>query len=126
MEPSLRSEITLIGKKAKLASYELALLSDKDKNDALKEAAKNIGDKTQEILEANEIDVSLAKEKNLNDALVDRLILNEERIKSISSGILQIAELENPVGKILSSWNRPNGLSIERVSVPLGVIGVIL
>ena len=125
MEPSLRSEITLIGKKAKLASYELALLSDKDKNDALKEAAKNIGDKTQEILEANEIDVSLAKEKNLNDALVDRLILNEERIKSISSGILQIAELENPVGKILSSWNRPNGLSIERVSVPLGVIGVI-
>ena len=102
MELSLRSEITLIGKKAKLASYELALLSDKDKNDALKEAAKNIGDKTQEILEANEIDVSLAKEKNLNDALVDRLILNEERIKSISSGILQIAELENPVGKILS------------------------
>ena len=125
MESNLRSEITLIGKKAKLASYDLALLSDKDKNDALKESAKNIDNKTQEILKANEIDVSLAKEKNLNDALIDRLILNEERIKSISNGILQIAELENPVGKILSSWDRPNGLSIEKVSVPLGVIGVI-
>ena len=125
MESSLKSEIIAIGKKAKLASYDLALLSDKIKNDALKESALNIDKRTEEILAANEIDISLAKEKKLSDALIDRLILNKERVRSISDGIFQIAELKNPVGNILSSWNRPNGLSIEKVSVPLGVIGVI-
>ncbi len=125
MESGLKSEIIAIGKKAKLASYDLALLSDKIKNDALKESALNIDKRTEEILAANEIDISLAKEKKLSDALIDRLILNKERVRSISDGIFQIAELKNPVGNILSSWNRPNGLSIEKVSVPLGVIGVI-
>ncbi|MDC3090750.1 glutamate-5-semialdehyde dehydrogenase [Rickettsiales bacterium] len=125
MESSLKYEIITIGKKAKLASYDLALLSDKEKNDALKESALNIDKRIEEILAANEIDISLAKEKKISDALIDRLILNKERVRSISDGILQIAELENPVGTILSSWNRPNGLFIEKVSVPLGVIGVI-
>ena len=122
---SMKEEIIQIGKQAKNASYDLALLSNKIKNEALILASENIKIKTKEIIEANEKDLIEAKKKKISPALLDRLLLNEERIQSICDGMVQITNLEDPVGKILSQWKRPNGLIIEKVSVPLGVIGVI-
>lgn len=122
---SMKEEIIKIGKQAKNASYDLALLSDKIKNEALILASENIKIKTKEIIEENEKDLIEAKKKKISPALLDRLLLNEERIQSICDGMVQITNLEDPVGKILSQWKRPNGLIIEKVSVPLGVIGVI-
>ena len=121
----MKEELIQIGKQAKHASYELALISDNIKNEAIILASKNIKNKTKEILEANKIDLIRAKKKKISPALLDRLFLDEDRIQSICDGMVQITNLENPVGKILSQWKRPNGLIIEKVSVPLGVIGVI-
>ena len=75
-------------------------------------------------MDANSIDIEKNKSK-LNTALLDRLLLDENRIESICKGLIDISKLEDPVGKIISEWSRPNGLKIEKVSVPLGVIGVI-
>ena len=76
------------------------------------------------ILKANELDIKENKDK-LNSATLDRLILDEKRIESISNGLVEISKLEDPVGKIIEKWSRPNGLEIEKISIPLGVIGVI-
>jgi len=78
----------------------------------------------KKILDANSIDIEKNKSK-LNTALLDRLLLDEKRIESICKGLIDISELEDPVGNIISEWSRTNGLKIEKVSVPLGVIGVI-
>ena len=77
------------------------------------------------ILEANIKDIENAKANNISKSFLDRLILNDERIQSISNGLREIIKIEDPVGQIMSEWNRPNGLNIERVRTPLGVIGVI-
>ena len=121
----LQEEINAVGIKAKKASYDLALINEELKNKVLIHSAENILSNSDEIIKANNKDLKDAKLKGLNDSLIDRLILNRERIKSISSGILAISELKDPVGEVLSKWSRPNGLIIEKVSVPLGVIGVI-
>ena len=80
---------------------------------------------TDEILAANEIDVKNAKENGMSEALLDRLSVNEARVKAMADGILQVAELKDPVGEVLSMTNRPNGLMIGKKRVPLGVIGMI-
>ena len=122
---NLEKKIFEIGHNAKQASIILNLLDRDRKNKILEKAALNIKNCEKKILEANKKDLIKAKEKNLNSALVDRLVLNKDRIQAICDGILAITKLEDPVGKILAKWKRPNGLEIERVSVPLGVIGVI-
>ena len=122
---NLERQINLIGKYAKEASYELGLLSNKKKNECLIAASKNIKIKQATILEANKKDMLNAKKRKLTPALIDRLKLDGNRINSICKGLLEITKLKDPVGKVLSSWKRPNGLKIEKVSVPLGVIGVI-
>ncbi len=121
----LKKEILEIGKKAKEASYDLALLDTAIKNEALGKAAENIKKKSKEIIAANKIDLAKAKQKKLASSLIDRLLLDNNRINSIVDGILEIIKLDDPVKKILSEWERPNGLLIQKVSVPLGVIGVI-
>ena len=121
----IKKKILEIGKKAKEASYDLALLDAAQKNEALGKAAENIKKKTKEIIAANKIDLINAKQKKLQPALIDRLLLDSDRINSIVEGILEIIKLDDPVKKILSEWERPNGLLIQKVSVPLGVIGVI-
>ena len=121
----LKKEILEIGKKAKEASYDLALLDTAIKNEALGKAAENIKKKSKEIIAANKIDLAKAKQKKLASSLIDRLLLDNDRINSIVDGILEIIKLDDPVKKILSEWERPNGLLIQKVSVPLGVIGVI-
>ena len=121
----IKKEILEIGKKAKEASYDLALLDTAIKNEALGKAAENIKKKSKEIIAANKIDLAKAKKKQLASSLIDRLLLDNDRINSIVDGILEIIKLDDPVKKILSEWERPNGLLIQKVSVPLGVIGVI-
>ena len=81
--------------------------------------------KQDEILQANKIDLENAKQKKLTDAFVDRLILNDKRINDIIDGLKKIAEMDDPIGIELSRWKQPNGLDISRISVPLGIIGII-
>ncbi|MEE2695336.1 MAG: glutamate-5-semialdehyde dehydrogenase [Pseudomonadota bacterium] len=117
-------EVLEIGSKAKSASLKVSLLSEKEKNSVLHDAADNIRKNKDFIIEQNVKDIKENKEK-LNSALLDRLMLDKARIDAMCSGLKDIAELEDPIGKILGVWKRPNGLKIEKVSIPLGVIGVI-
>ncbi|HEY9081466.1 glutamate-5-semialdehyde dehydrogenase [Magnetovibrio sp.] len=114
-----------IGEAARAAGRVLAMASAEAKNTALREGAKAIRARKAEIMDANAQDVAAAKQKNLSPAMIDRLVLNDERIEAMAAGLEAIAELPDPVGRTLSEWDRPNGLKIRRVSVPLGVIGVI-
>ena len=121
---NLEQNILQIGKKAKEASRFVSQLSTKSKNEILCAAAQNLLKNKNSIIKANEQDIEENKDK-LNSATLDRLILDEKRIESISNGLVEISKLEDPVGKIIEKWSRPNGLKIEKMSIPLGVIGVI-
>ena len=121
---SLEKNILQIGRQAKEASRYVSQLSTKSKNEILCSAADNLLKNKESILKANELDIKENKDK-LNSATLDRLVLDEKRIESISSGLVEISRLEDPVGKIIDKWSRPNGLEIEKTSIPLGVIGVI-
>src|SRR5215471_14393267 len=114
-----------IGEKARNASRLIALASPEQKESALQAAATSIRQATQEIGAANDSDMSRATSTGLSDALLDRLRLNPERIETMAKGLEAIASLRDPVGHVLAQWERPNGLQIQRVSVPLGVIGII-
>ncbi|MBC8269751.1 MAG: glutamate-5-semialdehyde dehydrogenase [Rhodospirillaceae bacterium] len=120
--PALMLEL---GKAAKAAAAELAVASTDAKNTALRQAAQSLRDQRANILEANALDMAAAQEKGLKGSFLDRLLLNDERIEAMAVGLESIADLPDPVGVTLSEWDRPNGLQIERVSTPLGVIGVI-
>ena len=117
--------IEQIGINAKEAAKTLAKTSSEQKNHALEAMSKHILADKKIILDANKIDIENAKSKKLSASFIDRLELNEERISSISDALKEIASFKDPVGKILDSWQRPNGLQISRVSTPLGVIGII-
>jgi glutamate-5-semialdehyde dehydrogenase len=114
-----------LGEAAQTSSLALAQASTEAKNLALMEAAKAIRTDKAEILKANEADVDAAKAKGISAAMIDRLVLNDERIESMAKGLEAVAALPDPVGRVLADWVRPNGLKIRRVAVPLGVIGVI-
>ena len=117
--------IEQIGINAKEAAKILAKTSSEQKNHALEAMSEHILADKKIILDANKIDIENAKSKKLSASFIDRLELNEERISSISDALKEIASFKDPVGKILDSWQRPNGLQISRVSTPLGVIGII-
>ena len=117
--------IEQIGINAKEAAKILAKTSSEQKNHALEAMSEHILADKKIILDANKIDIENAKSKKLSASFIDRLELNEERISSISDTLKEIASFKDPVGKILDSWQRPNGLQISRVSTPLGVIGII-
>ena len=114
-----------IGKKAREASRRLAVASSQQKKDALIFSADSIRKNTANILEQNKKDLDFGASKGLSNALMDRLLLNEERIGSMIDGLEAIANQDDPVGEIMEAWRRPNGLEIKRVRTPLGVIGVI-
>ena len=95
------------------------------KDKALLLAASEVRSNSKAIIKANVSDLNFARDKKLTAALLDRLMLDEARLESIASGLEMIAQLPDPVGTVLSTWDRPNGLKISRVSVPLGVIGII-
>ncbi len=110
---------------AREAAHLLALASTKVKNDALVQMARGVEEKTAALLEANRADLERARAKGLTRAFLDRLTLTEGRIEEMAAGLRQIAALPDPVGDVVESWRRPNGIEISRVRVPLGVIGFI-
>lgn len=117
--------ITEICKKAKAASVEMAKLSAETKNTALCRMANALEADADKILAANKADVEAAKAKGLKSALLDRLALDRSKIQAMARGLREVSGLADPIGTIISSWTRPNGLIISQVRVPLGVIGVI-
>ena len=121
----MTDNIDQIGINAKKAARILAKTSAEQKNHALQAMSKYVLADKKIILEANKLDVENSKSKNLSESFIDRLELNDERVQSISDTLLEIESFKDPVGKILDSWQRPNGMSISRVSTPLGVIGII-
>lgn len=114
-----------ICRKAKRASAELAKLSAEVKNKALHEMAEALEKNTGVILEANGKDVESAKARGVKEALIDRLILNKSRIGNMAKCLREVADLPDPVGEIVGTWTRPNGLIIGQLRVPLGVVAVI-
>lgn len=119
------SYIETISKAAKSASKRLAIMSEQQKNKVLLRMAEHIKAAQESILKANEKDLAQAKEMDLDDAFVDRLTLNEQRIDDMVNGIKEIVALEDPVGNRRSVTTRPNGLEIEKMRIPLGVICMI-
>ncbi len=114
-----------LGLAARDAAQTLAVASTEAKNRALTEAAASLRENQQAILTANIKDLAGGEQKGLSVAMIDRLMLNNERIEAMAGGLEAIAALPDPVGTSLAQWDRPNGLHFERVRTPLGVIGVI-
>jgi glutamate-5-semialdehyde dehydrogenase len=114
-----------VGVGARAASRALALAGAADKNRALRAMAAALRSRTAEILAANGRDVADAGKAGSTAAFIDRLALDEKRVAAIAAGVDAIAGLADPVGTVMAAWDRPNGMRIERVRVPLGVIGVI-
>ncbi len=117
--------MTEIGTRARAAAAELAYASSERKAEALQAAAAAVWARRDEILDANVLDMDFGREKGLSTAMLDRLMLNETRLRGIVDGLRQVAEQRDPVGRVLDQWTRPNGLHIQRVATPLGVVGVI-
>lgn len=114
-----------IGIKAKEASRSLALLTQEQKNQALKRIGDDLLEQANEIIEANQLDLEAADQNGITGALRDRLILNQARIEAMVQGLNELTLLKDPVGEVLEALEPENGLYIEKVSVPLGVIGII-
>ncbi|HDX9654219.1 TPA: glutamate-5-semialdehyde dehydrogenase [Bacillus wiedmannii] len=119
------NEVLAKGKKAKEIARELVLKSTSQKNEALAAIAERLIVETAYIVEENKRDIEKGKAKGFSDSLLDRLMLTEQRIVDMAEGIKQLIELRDPVGERVSEWKRPNGLSIQEMRVPLGVVGMI-
>ena len=117
--------IELIGKRAKAASKKTAVLTTVERNNALRSVGDALIKHSDEIIEANKIDIENARANGMKPALLDRLSLNGERIKGMVEGLLQVADLEDPIGEITHMKKRPNGLMIGYQKVPLGVVAII-
>ncbi|HDR7913516.1 glutamate-5-semialdehyde dehydrogenase [Bacillus pretiosus] len=119
------NEVLAKGKKAKEIARELVLKSTSQKNEALAAIAERLIVETAYILKENKRDIEEGKAKGFSDSLLDRLMLTEQRIMDMAEGIKQLIELRDPIGECVSEWERPNGLSIQEMRVPLGVVGMI-
>ena len=114
-----------LGQKAVAAKYELQKLSTETKNSALQAVAAALVKETDRILAANQKDYEIAKQGGMAEGLLDRLKLTDARIEGMAEGLRQIVELHDPVGEVMETFDRPNGLHISKVRVPMGVIGII-
>jgi glutamate-5-semialdehyde dehydrogenase len=122
---SLRDVVESKARAARQAADALALCSTRVKDEALLQMARALEEKTAALLEANRADLERARAKGLTRAFIDRLTLSEARIEQMAAGLREIAAFPDPVGTVVESWRRPNGIEISRVAVPLGVIGFI-
>jgi len=122
---SVKEEAVLLGKNAKEASRRLARVSTAEKNRALLEMAGGIERQSEFILQENKKDLDLARKGGVSSALLDRIALNAGRVQAMAKGLRDIAALPDPVGEIVKTWQRPNGLQVKRVRIPLGVIAII-
>jgi glutamate-5-semialdehyde dehydrogenase len=121
----LKSEVLGFGRRARAASRALARMSSERKNAALIAMADELCASAGAILQANRNDVEKATADQISLPMIDRLRLDERRIQAMAGGIRQVAALEDPVGKVITEWTRPNGLHISKMRVPIGVIGII-
>ena len=126
-EDTARPDPTIaeLGRRAKAASRVLATASTEQKDAALRVGADLLVDRTDELLAANATDVARAEAGGVGATVIDRLRLDEGRVASMAAGLRQVAGLADPVGEVLDGWVRPNGLRIQRVRVPLGVVAII-
>lgn len=124
-DTDIQSAILDMGRRARAAAHELVKLSSEQKNKILLAMADEIDARQAGILEANAKDLATAHEKGLTKAMIDRLTLDEKRLKAVSDAVREVAALPDPVGELLSAWKRPNGLRITKKRVPIGVIGII-
>jgi len=122
---SLDSLMQELGRAAAASRTALAQSSGETRNRALQAAARAVRERQAAILAANARDMDAARARNLSAAMLDRLQLNEKRVEAMAAGIEAIAQLPDPIGAVSAEWTRPNGLVIQRVRVPLGVIGII-
>lgn len=121
----LKQKILTLARQAKEASREMAYLPTKTKNRVLLDMAEALIRNRRFLLEANKKDLRLAESRRLSSAMIDRLTLSEKRIRGMSDSLAEVVQLKDPVGDVISSWKRPNGLIIKKVRVPIGVIGII-
>ena len=124
-ERDIAAEMAALGSEARAAARALAASSAEDRRQALEAAAAAIRSGEAAILEANARDMAAAEASGLSGALLDRLALDPGRVEAMAAGVEQVAALDDPLGRLLGEWERPNGLRIRRVSVPIGVIGII-
>ncbi len=117
--------MTDIGRRARVAAMELAVASSEAKRVAIESAADAIWNRREETIAANAEDIAYGREKGLSAAMMDRLLLDEGRIKGICDSLRDVAAQPDPVGEVMDEWDRPNGLHVRRVRTPLGVVGVI-
>jgi len=117
--------MTSLGRAARAAAMALATTSGEQRNAALAAAAAALRSSAATIIEANSRDMNAARERHLSGSMLDRLMLDGDRVEAMALGLETIVDLHDPVGRILDEWERPNGLRIQRVAVPLGVIGII-
>ncbi len=125
VEADVASLMQQIGERAKSAAAELAHAGSERKVAALLSAGDAIMDRRREIEENNALDMELGREKGLSEAMLDRLLLTDARIAAMRDGLRTVAEQTDPVGQVMSEWDMPSGLHIQRVRTPLGVVGVI-
>lgn len=125
MDSSLQAVLMDQGRKARVAARYLATASTTLKNEALMAMADELESNIPDLLEANQMDLDNGRKQGLSSALLERLSLNEERVKDMAQGLREIAALPDPVGEVLSMWRRPNGLEVGRIRTPIGVIGII-
>ena len=121
----IEDHVYKMGGKARVAALALAILSDKKKNEILRAMAAGIRSAASEILVANAKDIAAGKERGLTLAMLDRLRLDVDRLETVARGVEKVATLPDPVGEILDEWDRPNGIRIQQLRVPIGVIGII-
>ena len=125
MNKELPTLLNEIGLKAKRASAILNTATSDQKNKFFDFAISSIQENNNAILAANQVDIKAAKDNKKDEAFIDRLALDKSRLKGICDTLAEIKSFNDPVGRVLASWDRPNGLKISRVSTPLGVIGII-
>ena len=119
------SDLKLLGKNARLASKVISNLSAEKTNLLIKNIAKELINQSSQIIDKNKLDIEAAQSKGMSAAMIDRLVLNEERITQISNDALAVSKLDDVVGEIIDHKVMDNGLDVSRIRVPLGVIGVI-
>jgi glutamate-5-semialdehyde dehydrogenase len=122
---TIQESIQQMGRQARAAAYRLAQLSSEEKNAILRAMALSIRANAASLMQANDKDLAAGVEKGLSAAMLDRLRLDEARIEAMAAGIDQVATLPDPVGQVMDAWERPNGIRIEQVRVPIGTIGII-
>ncbi len=122
---NIKSYVLKKAKEAKQGARSLATISSEQKNTILVKMAEALERKKTELIKENKKDIAAAQKKGLSKAMIDRLTLNEKRIKEMTQGLIEVAGLADPVGEVTKMWQRPNGMMVGRMRVPIGVIGII-